>query len=964
MPEEPAFEAFVTANQLRPVAPAPHKRSLDQVRESGVDVLRLSCIVRNNLEAEAEGGDYNAASTTGAPLNDVQINHQDAELDFDAKASEQGARSTPPLQRQSPGSAGLRDSGPETSGPTPADSDFARQGPSDDPPSAEPILPASAPRHSTVSMAAAGAPEEVVKAPETDDAQHLASLVWHASDLAVKPIVANRRIERLPEPRWDPRAIPFAILTMQQMMAAGQHDLERFLTDIYRVISSTANPLKDKVNVLAYLETLCIDTGAANQLVNSSLAILFVRMLRTSRAPALRVRLASVLGLLVRHATYIADELSQSGIIDVLAEGLRDENERVRRRMMATLGELLFYAATQNQARRKTSPSLQRWEGMWHASCMEGSNPRVWQVADTVFTSITRLLRPNEDDIAQHYAVKTIENLVSQGGMWASKFSSQEVANALLAILATERKGEAPRFTAASTLSRLAHHSEDILAHTLAQTGTGLIISGIRDSNAGIQRPMMNVLNLALSHPRLSAWTQSLLQDGAPLMDGLAALLDSSSSPLRAKAILALALLTQLSPTWLLAAFRKGILTQVEKLQKEKEAYISEAAGVLRAEVAATVPHIIQQLTFVPNSAHLSHFKADLLHALEAITAQADLLLDLRGPVLESLVPALAQAIRGEQESGDARFLCLKLLCDITLPFLASDGQEASGADSESMAVGGVVDSAVRDSLLPLMPELLEEPEPMPLYAQKLLTHLLDASPAWADDLRRLGLVSRFFDFLGLDEANNNVHNIRLCRQIVAAGAAPAPVISQLQAVDKVGAVLAYAAENSVDTFLEPVLELSLALLDQEAVALEQNLPGAGELKMLAPALLLLLELCQHSDAAIAEAAAVCTARIASLHPSEAAGLLLCDDGINNLSAAIGMQLESGGNLLVQQHLLNSLSTACRTCPNATLTPGQVEQLQHVMQALAINNEQIKSALSICPAAHGPLHEGVVVSFC
>ena len=61
-------------------------------------------------------------------------------------------------------------------------------------------------------MAAAGAPEEVVKAPETDDAQHLASLVWHASDLAVKPIVANRRIERLPEPRWDPRAIPFAIL--------------------------------------------------------------------------------------------------------------------------------------------------------------------------------------------------------------------------------------------------------------------------------------------------------------------------------------------------------------------------------------------------------------------------------------------------------------------------------------------------------------------------------------------------------------------------------------------------------------------------------------------------------------------------------------------------------------------------------------------------------------------------------
>ena len=55
---------------------------------------------------------------------------------------------------------------------------------------------------------------------------------------------------------------------------------------------------------------------------------------------------------------------------------------------------------------------------------------------------------------------------------------------------------------------------------------------------------------------------------------------------------------------------------------------------------------------------------------------------------------------------------------------------------AESTGVSGVVDSAVRANLLPLMPELLEEPEPMPLYAQKLLTHLLDASPAWAADLQ------------------------------------------------------------------------------------------------------------------------------------------------------------------------------------------------------------------------------------
>ncbi len=52
--------------------------------------------------------------------------------------------------------------------------------------------------------------------------------------------------------------------------------------------------------MLSYFETLCTDTNAANVLINSSLTILFIRMLRNARAPTLRIRLASVLGLLVR----------------------------------------------------------------------------------------------------------------------------------------------------------------------------------------------------------------------------------------------------------------------------------------------------------------------------------------------------------------------------------------------------------------------------------------------------------------------------------------------------------------------------------------------------------------------------------------------------------------------------------------------------------------------------------------
>ena len=179
-------------------------------------------------------------------------------------------------------------------------------------------------------------------------------LIWHPTDTAVKPIVANRRIERLPEPRFDGKSLPFAAMSLQDMLHAEQKDLENFLTHIYRAIASAA-PLKDKVNVLSYFETLCVDTNAANVLINSSLTILFIRMLRNARAPTLRIRLASVLGLLVRHATYIAEELAQTGVIEILTEALKDKNERVRRRVMATLGELLFYIVTQQQDQQSST---------------------------------------------------------------------------------------------------------------------------------------------------------------------------------------------------------------------------------------------------------------------------------------------------------------------------------------------------------------------------------------------------------------------------------------------------------------------------------------------------------------------------------------------------------------------------------------------------------------------------------
>ncbi len=69
-----------------------------------------------------------------------------------------------------------------------------------------------------------------------------------------------------------------------------------------------------QVNVLNYLETICCDVYTANIIVNAPLTTLLVRLLAAARQPALRVRLASVLGMLVRHCTVIDDDVDATGV--------------------------------------------------------------------------------------------------------------------------------------------------------------------------------------------------------------------------------------------------------------------------------------------------------------------------------------------------------------------------------------------------------------------------------------------------------------------------------------------------------------------------------------------------------------------------------------------------------------------------------------------------------------------------
>lgn len=85
MPEEPMLASYIAAQRLAAAAITDGKPAA-QAGRSSVDVMRLSLIVRSNLDKEAEKTDYKAASSAGA---DVQLHHPDAELDFEQQQQQQ-----------------------------------------------------------------------------------------------------------------------------------------------------------------------------------------------------------------------------------------------------------------------------------------------------------------------------------------------------------------------------------------------------------------------------------------------------------------------------------------------------------------------------------------------------------------------------------------------------------------------------------------------------------------------------------------------------------------------------------------------------------------------------------------------------------------------------------------------------------------------------------------------------------
>lgn len=108
---------------------------------------------------------------------------------------------------------------------------------------------------------------------------------------------------------------------------------------------------------------------------------------------------------------------------------------------------------------------------------------------------------------------------------------------------------------------------------------------------------------------------------------------------------------------------------------------------------------------------------------------------------------------------------------------------------------------------------LIEDEDPIPMYAQKLLVMLLDHRCIQIENILQLKLISQFFEFLQADLNSINLHNVRLCLYLSSSPIVDSKVLSDLRVVRHVGALLDFVHAKGMQDFLDPVLSVCRCLL-------------------------------------------------------------------------------------------------------------------------------------------------------
>ena len=256
--------------------------------------------------------------------------------------------------------------------------------------------------------------DKPIKLPQIED------IIIQDSDKNIKPIIGNKSIEIIKHPSYKVEKIVlspvYQLNQLRELISKNKiSHIQTYIGYIYQLMKSYANNLKYDylLNFLNYFESIILQKDMSNNIINSPFCELIISFLNINNDD-IRIRACSIIGFLIRYSTTVQTPLDKYNLTEILISFISDNNLELNRKAMATLGEYLFFVATQIEEE-------------------EDENCDIWKISPESIKALLLSLN-HSDEIIRLYSLKTIENISILTNLSRNFFSSDDFLDTIVNI--------------------------------------------------------------------------------------------------------------------------------------------------------------------------------------------------------------------------------------------------------------------------------------------------------------------------------------------------------------------------------------------------------------------------------------------------------------------------------------------------------------------------------------------------
>eukprot|EP01105_Mastigella_eilhardi_P011316 TRINITY_DN2616_c0_g1_i3.p2 TRINITY_DN2616_c0_g1~~TRINITY_DN2616_c0_g1_i3.p2 ORF type:complete len:498 (-),score=151.21 TRINITY_DN2616_c0_g1_i3:76-1569(-) len=365
----------------------------------------------------------------------------------------------------------------------------------------------------------------------------------------------------------------------------------------------------------------------------------------------------------------------------------------------------------------------------------------------------------------------------------------------------------------------------------------------------------INIFNVALFHDVMKKAKRSFTPE--TVVPCVLHLFDHSDFVLKGKALVTLAMMSQLSQDAILAFCSKNAVGILERLNKEKVDYLGSCVQIVCDTLLGKVDDIMEAIAneirktklqdnacyftvvvyltasplfrsriMTPNFLHnaaefvarlediavcpaAAKFKEELFILLEAISQSTNALVQHNETVLKYLVPALLQLVNSPM--ADVRLFGLRVFISMFETFMTNPSiytLQLPGNTSTQL-----LNKVISHNILASGARLLQDDEPVPTFFLTALNVILRRNIAFIEDLWRLSLVP---EPLWVHALAGNFHAARAVLIIVEAADTTKPQLYKADIVGLVCEMLKRSYDRGWQYLFEPALDIALCLVKSD----------------------------------------------------------------------------------------------------------------------------------------------------